>query len=369
MALDELVGAVGRAVARESGQMDYSVDGIVYLQDITDANATKNADENLAVFMGLLTSAYRDNVVVVTTFWDLLGTPEEGVRVEAELRKVYEHVASMCRVQDSSDGESYRNIISDLVSKFADVKCAECPEDDTATPTIEELLSTINDKDKQMVHLETELQATKDASARQLRDVQREAAEEKARLYQQLQDVLREVNQLKEDLCSSQQSCINEMRYIQERLNPERRGSNVEFRDLETQRSGLPGHLDELCQDMIPARSYTRNPPYQTYCSKWQASNLNVHDANGEFPLYSAAAAGRYDDVKQMLEQGANPSMRTRFHWTALHWAVGNGHTKVAQLLLDYGAEANAFSDTGRTPLSMAQTDMMRDMLQQRGAR
>ena len=91
--------------------------------------------------------------------------------------------------------------------------------------------------------------------------------------------------------------------------------------------------------------------------------------SSGEFPLYSAAAGGRYDDVKRMLEAGANPSMRTKYLWTALHWAVAHGHTNVVQLLLAYNADVNAASDTGKTPLDMAETDHMRQLLRRRGAR
>ncbi|KAE8346554.1 hypothetical protein BDV24DRAFT_122995 [Aspergillus arachidicola] len=61
--------------------------------------------------------------------------------------------------------------------------------------------------------------------------------------------------------------------------------------------------------------------------------------------------------------------MRTLFQWTALHWAVGNGHANIVQLLLDYGADINAISDTGSTPLDMARNDMMKGILRQRGAR
>ncbi|KAH6617417.1 ankyrin repeat-containing domain protein [Chaetomium tenue] len=96
--------------------------------------------------------------------------------------------------------------------------------------------------------------------------------------------------------------------------------------------------------------------------------NLNVLDSRGEFPLYRAAAGGHYNDAKRMLEQGANPSMRTRFQWTALHWAAHNGHIDVVRLLLLYRADANAVSDTEKRPLSMAKTFEIRDLLRQSGA-
>ncbi|KAF5855215.1 hypothetical protein ETB97_009660 [Aspergillus alliaceus] len=367
----EIVGSITAAMARESGQShSHTVHGIVYLYDITDVDGVLSGNENLEVFQALLKSARRENVVVVTTFWDLLRTPDEGVRTEVELRKVYDHIACLCRVQDSSDGQSYRVIIWDLVGRVVGLYRADGLDDDPAEPTIEELFNVVKDKDNKVACLETELQTTREASVRQLRDVQQKATEEQTYLYQQLQVALREISQLKEDLSRSQKSCVDEIRNLREQLDFERRCSNNKLRGLETQRSSLTGCVDdELCQDMITARSSMRKPPPPIHCSSELTSKLNTLDANGEFPLYNAAAGGCYDDVKRLLKQGANPSMRTRFQWTALHWAVENGHARVVQLLLDHGADINAVSDTGCTPLSMARTDMMKGILRQRGAK
>ncbi|KAE8134500.1 hypothetical protein BDV38DRAFT_255028 [Aspergillus pseudotamarii] len=356
----ELVEGINSAVARKSGRPDHAVDGIVYLHDITDTNVTQNASENLSVFQGLLRSASPDRIVFVTTFWDLLRTHDEGVRTEAKLNAVYGSVASICRVLDSSDGQSYRDIISDVVSGFADAGLVEdCADDDAMpTPTVEELLGIINEKDKRMARLETELQTTKETSARQLQDVQQKAADEKASLYQQLQTALKDVNQLKEDLGRSQKSCVEELRQFRKQFESRKQHSNNKLRSLEIQQSSSAKIGHEHCRGMA-----------RTHRSNGQASSLNILDARGEFPLYSAAAGGHYDEVKRLLEQGANPSMRTLFQWTALHWAVGNGHTDIVQLLLDCGADINATSDTGSTPLDMARNDMMKGILRQRGAR
>lgn len=365
----EIVGSITGAMARESGQTshNHTVHGIVYLYDITDVDGVLSGDENLEVFQALLRSSCRENVVVVT--WDLLRTPDEGIHTEVELRKAYDHIACLCRVQDSSDGQSYRVIIWDLVGRVVGLDSAD-GLDDPAVPTIEELFNIMKDKDNKVACLETELQATKEASVKQLRDVQQKATEEQTYLYQQLQVALRGISQLKEDLSRSQKSCVDEIRSLREQLDFERRCSNNKLRDLETQRSSLTGRVDdELCQDMITARSSMRKPPPPIHCSNEPTSKLSSLDANGEFPLYNATAGGCYDDVKRLLKQGANPSMRTRFQWTALHWAVENGHARIVQLLLDHGADINAVSDTGCTPLSMARTDMMKGILRQQGAK
>jgi ankyrin repeat protein len=49
----------------------------------------------------------------------------------------------------------------------------------------------------------------------------------------------------------------------------------------------------------------------------------------------------------------------------ALHWAVHHDHYDVAKLLLDYGASPKAESDTRATPVSMAKTGMMQELLEQ----
>ncbi|KAK7431998.1 hypothetical protein QQZ08_001288 [Neonectria magnoliae] len=67
--------------------------------------------------------------------------------------------------------------------------------------------------------------------------------------------------------------------------------------------------------------------------------DVNVLDSAGAFPLYSAAASGQYDEARRLLERGANASMRTRYGWTALHWAAANGHASVVELLLSYNAD------------------------------
>ncbi|KAB8070441.1 hypothetical protein BDV29DRAFT_180896 [Aspergillus leporis] len=358
--------SIAETIGRQSGPVDYTVDGAICLHDITDTNVMKDVAENLTIFQELLGHASRDNLVVVSTFWDLLRTSCEGLCAEAELYAVYGDVASICRVKDSSDGVSYYNIIRDLVGRFAG---AECCDNERTVPTVEGLLSIIDDKDKQVVDLRSEIQAAKEASAMQLRDIQQKAVEEKESLTRQLQQALGEIGRLKEELSLTKDSCLSQVSNLQERLDTEKRESCGKLRDLEAERSNLAGCGDELRRSMNTAPSYTKKFPPRSQCSDTQAPYLNILDARGEFPLYGAAAGGNYDDAKRMLEQGANPSLRTRFHWTALHWAVGNGHTRIVQLLLDYGADINATSDTGSTPLSMAQTDMMKRILCLHGAR
>ncbi|KAH0032185.1 glycosyltransferase family 31 protein, partial [Aureobasidium melanogenum] len=69
--------------------------------------------------------------------------------------------------------------------------------------------------------------------------------------------------------------------------------------------------------------------------------------------LYHAAASGALEEVKFCLECGVDPSIRTLFDWTPLHWAAANGHFHCVRELLAAGAEHSAVSDQNKTPLDM----------------
>ena len=61
----------------------------------------------------------------------------------------------------------------------------------------------------------------------------------------------------------------------------------------------------------------------------------------GETKLHQAAKKGNYDKVKEMLSLGADPNTKCNGNYTALFDAVMKGHTRVIQLLLESGADAD----------------------------
>lgn len=85
-------------------------------------------------------------------------------------------------------------------------------------------------------------------------------------------------------------------------------------------------------------------------------------------PLMMAAAAGREDVVKLLLEKGASTKNRTKGApivesalgsripggWNALMAAVSSGEADVVKLLLDKGSNVNSAMDDRRTPLLVA---------------
>ncbi len=75
----------------------------------------------------------------------------------------------------------------------------------------------------------------------------------------------------------------------------------------------------------------------------------------GETPLMAAAGIGSLDVVKQLTAAGAEVSVgETRRAQTALMWAVAEGHSEVAQALINAGALIDARSNGGFTPLMFA---------------
>src|SRR4030095_1469951 len=62
--------------------------------------------------------------------------------------------------------------------------------------------------------------------------------------------------------------------------------------------------------------------------------------------LHSAARDGRLDDVRRLLEQGADPNAREEGDNTyPLHWAAAARHVEVARALLDAGGDVHGVGD------------------------
>lgn len=72
-------------------------------------------------------------------------------------------------------------------------------------------------------------------------------------------------------------------------------------------------------------------------------------------PLHLAAALGRADEVKRLVQAGADLAERSqRGKCTPLHMAVFSGDMETLRCLIDAGADVNAVQETGYTPLHCA---------------
>ena len=76
-------------------------------------------------------------------------------------------------------------------------------------------------------------------------------------------------------------------------------------------------------------------------CMLWSCfSNLGADiELGASTPLMEAAQEGHVDIVKFLIEKGANIHAETNTMDTALTYACANGHTTIADILLQCGAE------------------------------
>lgn len=83
-----------------------------------------------------------------------------------------------------------------------------------------------------------------------------------------------------------------------------------------------------------------------------QGADVNTRDDHGATPLMYAAAVGSLRMMQQLIAVGADVNAKNSFDATALMWCT-NQFDKV-KLLTDKGADVNARSQRGRTPLLIA---------------
>jgi ankyrin repeat protein len=70
--------------------------------------------------------------------------------------------------------------------------------------------------------------------------------------------------------------------------------------------------------------------------------------------LLETAEEGDVQEVRSLIEEGADVNARDEDDFTPLHVAAEYGHTDVAALLIEWGADVNAQDDMGWTPLHKA---------------
>lgn len=114
-------------------------------------------------------------------------------------------------------------------------------------------------------------------------------------------------------------------------------------------REGGSGHNNEFMDLVCCALAVT------VCCGEVNLGNMCLPD--GKTVLTRAAAAGRPDVVRWLLEALDSRGMVNHpdaHGATSLHYAALHGHHHVCQVLLDWGANANAADMTGLRPLHLA---------------
>jgi len=104
-------------------------------------------------------------------------------------------------------------------------------------------------------------------------------------------------------------------------------------------------------------------------CFLWKGTDV---DAKGGFSATSldfAAIAGQAEVVELLIEKGADVNAKEDMHgWTPLHRAASEGHKDVAVLLIENGAKVSAKDNEGKTPLDVAKSEAMCQLLKEHGA-
>jgi ankyrin repeat protein len=85
-----------------------------------------------------------------------------------------------------------------------------------------------------------------------------------------------------------------------------------------------------------------------------QGANPDTWDEEQQTPLMNATRDCNSAMVRILLEAGADPNLRDDDGWTALDVAVYRGTLDTVWLLIHYGADANAQNGTGRSVLLRA---------------
>ena len=84
-------------------------------------------------------------------------------------------------------------------------------------------------------------------------------------------------------------------------------------------------------------------------------ADVGAETADGWTALHFAAAQGRADVARVLLDAGANVSAdTTSVRRTPLHWAARNGRTETVHLLRRRGAETASRDTEGSAPLHLA---------------
>ena len=87
-------------------------------------------------------------------------------------------------------------------------------------------------------------------------------------------------------------------------------------------------------------------------------------------PLMMAVCSNQIDEVRRLIENGEDVNWSQEENgMTYLFIAVAIGSPEMVQLLIDSGADVNAVSTDGQTPLDLALTEEIRNILLQAGAR
>ncbi|KAF9974427.1 hypothetical protein BGZ65_008730, partial [Modicella reniformis] len=85
--------------------------------------------------------------------------------------------------------------------------------------------------------------------------------------------------------------------------------------------------------------------------------DIEAQDEDGTTPLIYAACFGHTEIAFMLVEAGAQVDARDKFGWTALVWATNNKHENIVRLLLEQGASTSSQTAKGHTIVDFLRHD------------
>lgn len=97
-----------------------------------------------------------------------------------------------------------------------------------------------------------------------------------------------------------------------------------------------------------------------------QPSQKMRRNKYGESPLHVAVKRGDIEKVRSLLSDGANANSKDHAGWRPIHESMRDGENalRIIRLLVDYGADINAQSDSGNTALHDAAAYMSHEIIE-----
>lgn len=100
-----------------------------------------------------------------------------------------------------------------------------------------------------------------------------------------------------------------------------------------------------------------------------QGININVSNSQKETALHMAAARGQYSSVIFLMNNGANPFLKTVKQWLPIHHATRFRHADIANYLFKKGLSPHSKTSDGYSSIDMASANHDRRLLSVFGAR
>ena len=93
-------------------------------------------------------------------------------------------------------------------------------------------------------------------------------------------------------------------------------------------------------------------------------ADVNAANDAGVTPLMNAGGMGNKEAVELLIQKGANVNHRTSGNYTPLMQAALVGNTEIVRILLDAGADPTVKDTGGRTALNYAEDQKHNDVVQ-----